>query len=179
MANQQIAITHDLWNQDDEVLNQLRAMKLVNLPEDPVKVVYHPDFISGTSPLFGIEYDQFVRGCHLGLFPSYYEPWGYTPLECLARGIPAVASDLSGFGSYVVNNFNDYQNRGLYVIKRKNVSYNHSAEELTNTLMQFLKQDLRERIAIRFKAQEFAEHFDWLNLVKYYHSAYKMALEKI
>jgi glycosyltransferase involved in cell wall biosynthesis len=59
-----------------------------------------------TNPLFGLDYGQFVRGCHLGVFPSYYEPWGYTPLECMARGVPTVTSDLSGFGDYMKGNIN-------------------------------------------------------------------------
>jgi len=85
--------------------------------------VYHPDFITTTNPLFSLDYDQFVRGCHLGLFPSYYEPWGYTPVECLARGIPAVASDLSGFGNYILAAITpDCEKKGLFVVKRKNTA---------------------------------------------------------
>ena len=54
-----------------------------------MKVVFHPEFLVSTNPLFGIDYDEFVRGCHLGVFPSYYEPWGYTPAECTVMGIPS------------------------------------------------------------------------------------------
>ena len=94
--------THNLINDnDDPILGFLRSSGLINKPEDKVKVVYHPDFISSTNPLFGMEYGEFVRGCHLGVFPSFYEPWGYTPLECLASGVPAVTSNLSGFGDFV------------------------------------------------------------------------------
>lgn len=57
--------------------------RLVNSPEDPVKVIYHPDFLTTVSPLLSMEYIDFVRGCDLGVFPSYYEPWGYTPAECM------------------------------------------------------------------------------------------------
>ena len=53
--------------------------------DDPVKVIFHPEFITSTSPVLGLEYDHFVRGCNLGVFPSYYEPWGYTPMECIVR----------------------------------------------------------------------------------------------
>ena len=52
-------------------------------------MVFHPEFLVSTNPLFGIDYDEFVRGCHLGVFPSYYEPWGYTPAECTVMGIPS------------------------------------------------------------------------------------------
>ena len=69
-----------------------------NREEDPVKVVYHPEFINPVNPLWGIEYDQFVRGCHLGIFPNAYEPWGYTPLECVALGAIILAAT---FGCFV------------------------------------------------------------------------------
>ena len=74
-------VTHDMWNDaEDQVLRHLRHRNLVNAPGDPVKVVFHPDFVT-LSSLFSLDYEQFVRGCHMGVFPSYYEPWGYTPLE--------------------------------------------------------------------------------------------------
>lgn len=173
-------VTHDMLDNDhDEVLNQLRATNLINRAEDPVKVIYHPDFVTASNPLFGLEYDQFVRGCHLGLFPSYYEPWGYTPLECLARGIPAVASDLSGFGSYILDHAPDCVKNGLYVVHRRNVDYNQSAEELTEIMQVFAGMDLRERIAMRFHAQELAEQFDWKQLAEHYHQAHLTALSRI
>ncbi len=95
-------VTHDLIDDaNDPVLQHLRHRGLFNAPDDPVKVVFHPQFVTATSPLISLDYEQFVRGCHLGIFPSYYEPWGYTPMECVAMGVPAVTTDLSGFGAYV------------------------------------------------------------------------------
>lgn len=171
-------VTHDLIDQEhDEVLNQLRGAELVNHANDPVKIVYHPDFIATTNPLFSMDYDQFVRGCHLGLFPSYYEPWGYTPLECLARGIPAVTSDLSGFGSYTIAHLPDCRQKGLYFVKRRNVSFHQSANDLTDILTGFLNLELRERIAMRFHAQELAESFDWKQLIRYYQDAHQRLLQ--
>lgn len=58
--------------------------------------MFHPEFLSSTNPLFGLDYDEFVRGCNLGVFPSYYEPWGYTPAECTVMGIPSITTNLSG-----------------------------------------------------------------------------------
>lgn len=60
------------------------------------QIVFHPEFLSSTNPLFGLDYEEFVRGCHLGVFPSYYEPWGYTPAECTVMGIPSITTNLSG-----------------------------------------------------------------------------------
>lgn len=173
-------VTHDMIDNDhDEVLNQLRASNLVNRPDDPVKIVYHPDFITSSNPLFSMEYDQFVRGCHVGLFPSYYEPWGYTPLECLARGIPAVASDLSGFGSYILNLAPDCGRHGLYVVRRRHQSDDQSADDLTNYLFKFTQLELKERIALRYNAQDLAEQFDWKQLKCYYDEAHLMALNRL
>lgn len=175
-----LIVTHDLYDQEgDEVLNHLRKVNLVNNTDDPVKIIYHPDFITTAAPLLGLDYDQFVRGCHMGLFPSYYEPWGYTPLECLARNIPAVASDLSGFGSYILKRAPDCQQNGLYVVKRKKASYDAAAEELAKHLFSFCKLDTRERIALRFNAQELAEQFDWKKLIGHYNRAHAMAVRKI
>ncbi len=141
-------VTHDLHDDaNDDVLNRLRGHNLINWPEDRVKVVYCPDFITSANPLFGMEYNQFVRGCHMGVFPSFYEPWGYTPEECLALGVPAVTSDLAGFGTYLIRNVPDHASRGLHVVHRRHHSYQTSVDELTNILMNFLQLERRERIA--------------------------------
>lgn len=173
-------VTHDLLDQaHDEVLNQLRRSNLVNKRDDPVKIVYHPDFISTTNPLFSLDYDQFVRGCHLGLFPSYYEPWGYTPVECLARGIPAVASDLSGFGNYIMHHTPDCEKKGLFVVKRKNTADTNAADELARYLFKFAQLELRDRITLRFRAQELAEQFDWKKLGHHYNTAHTSAAQQM
>jgi glycogen(starch) synthase len=119
-------VTHNLVDDaNDEILNFLRGSNLVNNEHDRVKIIYHPDFVNYTNPLFSMEYNQFVRGCHLGVFPSYYEPWGYTPLESIARGVPAVTSDLAGFGDFVAKNVNDHPKKGIYVIKRNKLIILH------------------------------------------------------
>jgi glycogen(starch) synthase len=172
-------VTHDLIDdQKDELLNQIRACRLWNQQGDPVKVVYHPDFISPANPLFGMEYDHFVRGCHLGVFPSYYEPWGYTPLESIALGVPAITSDLSGFGSYLVQLLPDHEERGLYVLRRKNMGWNESAQELAERMFRFTQLSRRERIALRNNVESFSEHFDWHNLGRRYHEAHELALDR-
>ncbi|SET55910.1 glycosyltransferase [Hymenobacter actinosclerus] len=172
-------ITHNLVDdQTDDILNFLRRANLVNNQHDRVKIVYHPDFVSPTSPLFGMEYGQFVRGCHLGVFPSYYEPWGYTPLECVARGVPAITSDLSGFGDYVLQNVPAHDEQGIFVVHRQEKSFDESAEELTDMLWQFVQLNRRERIMQRNNVESSAEMFDWKNLRVYYEHAYQLALER-
>ncbi|MDH5610609.1 MAG: glycosyltransferase, partial [Cyclobacteriaceae bacterium] len=140
-------VTHNLVDDaTDEILNFLRTSNLINHKDDRVKVIYHPDFIQYTNPLFSMEYDQFVRGCHLGVFPSYYEPWGYTPLECVARGVPSVTSDLAGFGDYVAKNMKDHRKHGLYVIRRNKKSFDEAANQLANRMYSFVHLQRRERI---------------------------------
>jgi glycogen(starch) synthase len=169
-------ITHQLVSESqDAILNQIRNCQLINKPDDKVKIVYHPDFISANNPLFGMDYDQFVRGCHMGIFPSYYEPWGYTPLECIARGIPAVTSDLSGFGAYLLKYMPDYQDKGIYVSKRRLFSWDEAANQLADYLFDFVKMNRRERIKMRNHVEGISDHFDWSNLGRFYDTAYALA----
>ena len=173
-------VTHDLIDDaNDPVLSQLRSCRLFNLESDPVKVVFHPDFVQATNPLFGMEYDHFVRGCHLGVFPSYYEPWGYTPLESIALGVPAVTSDLSGFGSYLKRLVPDHAEKGIYVVPRRHHDFHQAAEELTERLFRFTSLGRRDRIALRNSVESLSEHFDWHNLGQSYHEAHDLALERV
>jgi len=173
-------VTHNLEDDaHDEVLNQLRASNLVNLPDDRVKVVYHPDFINPSSPLFGMDYTQFVRGCHLGIFPSCYEPWGYTPMECAASGIPAVTSDFSGFGAYLLKNLPSYHRNGLYVVKRRELNFNLAAEDLAESLFKFLQLGLRDRIMMRNRVEAFSENFSWTKLAVHYARAHELAAQQL
>ena len=173
-------VTHDLINDaGDSVLNQLRTCRLWNMADDPVKVIYHPDFITSTNPLFSMEYDQFVRGCNLGIFPSYYEPWGYTPLEAIALGVPAITSDLSGMGSYLNQLLPKHDEKGLYVVPRRRVTWEESAEALAERLFRFCQLTRRQRIDLRNKVESFSEHFDWHNLARRYHEAHELALDRV
>lgn len=173
-------VTHDLVDDaHDPVLNQLRVCRLFNHEDDPVKVVFHPDFVQATSPLFGMEYDQFVRGCHLGVFPSFYEPWGYTPLESIALGVPAVTSDLSGFGSYLEQMVPDHESKGVYVVPRRHNDFHRAAEELTGRLFAFASLGRRDRISLRNSVESLSERFDWQALGRHYKEAHDLALQRV
>lgn len=170
-------VTHDLV-QRDAIVDFCERAGLTNNEQDRVKIVYHPDFITYTNPLFGLDYGQFVRGCHLGVFPSYYEPWGYTPLECVVRGVPTVTSDLSGFGDYIMQIMRDYENRGIYVINRKTQSFYEAADQMANILFRFVKMTRRERINQRNRVENISEVFDWNSLRSYYDTAHDLALKR-
>ena len=173
-----MVVTHKLVNEEnDEILQYLVRRNFLNRPEDKVKIVYHPDFITSTSPLFGMDYGQFVRGCHLGVFPSYYEPWGYTPLECMASGVPSVTSDLSGFGDYLTRNFPDYEKNGMFVIERGRRTFDWSARQLAGSLHRFLTQSRRDRIMQRNNVENYSAAFDWKNLIQNYQQAYELAAQ--
>ena len=122
-----------------------------------------------------MDYDQFVRGCHLGVFPSHYEPWGYTPAECVARGVPAITSDVSGFGTYLTKNMPDYGGRGMYVVHRRHQSFDDASRELAEWLFGFCRLERRDRIDLRNKAESSSDHFDWSHLLDNYDKAYEMA----
>jgi glycogen(starch) synthase len=173
-------ITHDLADDaSDPTLKHLRHRGLFNAEDDPVKVVFHPEFVTAVSPLIGLDYPQFVRGCHLGIFPSYYEPWGYTPMEAIAMGIPAVTTDLSGFGAYVNRHIPDAAENGVLVLNRKSQSFEAAAEDLTQYLFDFVRLQRRQRIELRNKTERLGELFDWSALVKHYHAAHDLALERV
>ncbi len=178
-------VTHDLVNDAaDPVLTHLRGRNLINAPGDPVKVVFHPQFVSQTSPLISLDYGQFVRGCHAGVFPSYYEPWGYTPMEAMASGLPSITTDLSGFGSYVRNEDELEQPMPSYiphtpavlVLDRGRNGFQASVEQMAEHLFNFTRLNRRQRIEVRNRVEKLSGRFDWSVLGKFYHQAHERAL---
>jgi glycogen(starch) synthase len=178
-------VTHDLIDDAaDPVLAHLRHRELINKPDDPVKVVFHPQFLTSTSPLISLDYGQFVRGCHMGVFPSYYEPWGYTPMEAMASGLPSVTSDLAGFGSYwrTLEQY-DFQPPGyiphvpgVLVLDRHRRPFGESVEQLMEHLFNFAKFTRRQRIEMRNRVEKLAGSFDWSVLSRHYHRVHDLAL---
>jgi len=172
-------VTHDLQDDaNDPILKHFRHRGLFNAADDPVKVVFHPEFVTATSPLLNLDYEQFVRGCHMGVFPSYYEPWGYTPMECAALGVPSVTTDLSGFGAYCQHHIPNSAENGIYVLRRLRRSFEDSANDLANHLFQFSTQNRRQRIEIRNRVEQLSELFDWSMLVQHYNEAHELAISR-
>jgi glycogen(starch) synthase len=134
--------------------------------------------MSSTSPLIGLDYDEFVRGCHLGVFPSYYEPWGYTPMECAALGVPAITSDLAGFGGYVQRTVPDHEKKGMFVLERRYKSFDESAEQLAGLMQQVLLAERRDRIDLRNRVEALSVQFDWNELARNYWAAHELALTR-
>jgi len=174
-----LTVTHILENEpDDPVVRQIERLGLRNAKDDPVKIVYHPEFINPVNPLWRIEYEQFVRGCHLGVFPSTYEPWGYTPLECVAMGVPAITSDLAGFGRFVQDAHPGHDAWGLWVLRRRGRTYHDAAKDLADRLLDFCCLDRRARIALRNAVEQRSRLFDWSELGHAYHEAHELAFKR-
>jgi len=141
--------------------------------------VFHPQFVTATSPLISLDYENFVRGCHMGIFPSYYEPWGYTPMECVALGLPAVTTDLSGFGAYVQRHVEDAEHRGILVLNRRTKGFDQTVDDLIEYLMHFVLLNRRGRIELRNRVERLGELFDWSALIRHYDEAHNLALQRI
>ncbi|KAI6653321.1 Glycogen synthase [Oopsacas minuta] len=172
-------VTHNMTDdRSDTILNHLRRVKLFNQSSDKVKVIFHPEFISATSPLFNMDYEDFVRGSHLGVFPSYYEPWGYTPAECTVRGIPSVTSNVSGYGLFMADHIAEPENYGVYIVDRRNRSWWDSIEQLSNFMFKFTQMSQKQRIIQRNRCERLSELLSWTSLTKKYSLARNMAFSR-
>ena len=126
----------------DPVLNAIRRCNLINRRSDRVKVIFHPEFITSSNPLFGLDYNDFVRGNNLGVFPSYYEPWGYTPAECTVMGVPSITTNLSGFGCYMQDAIKNTKDYGIYIVDRRFCSPDDSVNQLADVCFSVLLLNL-------------------------------------
>merc|ERR1711981_828227 len=172
--------THNIVDDHlDPVMNALRRCHLFNNHHDRVKVIFHPEFLNSTNPLFGLDYQEFVRGCHLGVFPSYYEPWGYTPAECTIMGIPSVTTNLSGFGCFMRDQISDPQSYGIYIVDRREISLDDSISQLSNNMFDFVKLNRRQRIIQRNRTERLSDLLDWKSLGIYYRQARLKALNNV
>ncbi|XP_057710849.1 glycogen [starch] synthase, liver isoform X1 [Corythoichthys intestinalis] len=171
--------THNMLDDStDPILANIRRIGLFNSRNDRVKVIFHPEFLSSTSPLLPMDYEEFVRGCNLGVFPSYYEPWGYTPGECTVMGIPSVTTNLSGFGCFMEEHVSDPAAYGIYIVDRRFRSADESCNQLTQFMFNFCQQSRRQRIIQRNRAERLSDLLDWRYLGRFYIHARLLALSR-
>ncbi|KAJ3290334.1 glycogen synthase isoform 1 [Borealophlyctis nickersoniae] len=155
-------VTHNMADDaKDPILSQIRQVKLFNSSSDRVKIVFHPEFLSSNNPLLGMDYEEFVRGCHLGVFPSYYEPWGYTPAECTVMGVPSITTNLSGFGCFMDEMISHPSDYGIYIVDRRLKSVEESCQQLTDHMMDFCQKSRRQRINQRNRTERLSDLLDW------------------
>jgi glycogen(starch) synthase len=172
-------VTHNMVNDnEDPILNQLRRVELFNNSSDRVKIVFHPEFLNSSNPVLPLDYDDFVRGTHLGVFPSYYEPWGYTPAECTVMGVPSITTNLSGFGCYMeelIENSSDY---GIYIMDRRAKGVDDSVNQLTDFMYNFTLKSRRQRINQRNRTERLSDLLDWKRMGLEYVKARQLALRR-
>jgi len=163
--------THDLKNHDDLIMNALKSENLLNKKEDKVKVIYYPAYLTPGGMFIGLDYYHTILTFDLGIFPSYYEPWGYTPLETAKHGVITVTTDLSGFGKFIKERNGE---KGIYVIERSKKSDAEVIDEIAKIIKEVVNFTPSERIAARIMARDLASFADWRILIKNYFDAYKM-----
>jgi len=170
--------THELVDEDnDEIMKALRAADLTNKKEDRVKVVFYPIYLSGADGLLDTSYYESMQGSHLGVFPSYYEPWGYTPLEAAALGVSSVTTNLAGFGQYICKECQQERIPGIFVLPRLKVPYEEIVNSLTTMLYDFAHFTAKERTDNKIMAQKIASTADWESFVEHYVEAHNKAVE--
>ncbi|HNT56510.1 MAG TPA: alpha-glucan family phosphorylase [Syntrophales bacterium] len=167
--------THQLHDpQRDPIWNKCNAEGLLNGPEDPVSVIFMPVYLDGYDGLLNMPYEEVLSSCDLGVFPSYYEPWGYTPLECAAWAVPTVTTNLAGFGLWVKNHFEN-GNRGVLILEYQGKSHDNIVKNLTDHMARVLLWPEEERNGQKKKAREIAEKANWKYFYPYYLEAYELA----
>ena len=174
-------ITHWLHNMShDNVLGMLKYLDMKNCKEDKVKIVFLPCYLNGNDGVLNKTYYDIILGNDLCIYPSYYEPWGYTPLESIAFKVPCITTDLAGFGLWA----NKEKGRdseiedGVKVIHRTDYNYSEVADEIKDTVSKFSTMDEKTVNNCRHNAANLSKKALWSNFIKYYYDAYDYALCK-
>ena len=175
-------ITHWLHNMShDQVLDMLKYLNMSNGPESKVKVIFVPCYLDGRDGIINIPYYDLIIGNDLSVYPSYYEPWGYTPLESIAFKVPTITTDLAGFGLWVNSTLghSGTLKDGVSVIHRTDYNYSEVADAIRHSITEFSHLSDTEIKKIREKAASIAEKALWKHFIQYYYEAYDVALRNM
>ncbi|MBR6885522.1 MAG: glycogen/starch synthase [Prevotella sp.] len=174
-------ITHWLHNMThDNVLGMLKFLDMHNLPEDKVKLIFLPCYLTGDAGVLNLSYYDLVLGNDLCIYPSYYEPWGYTPLEAIAFKVPCITTDLAGFGLWansVKGGYSELED-GVKVIHRTDYNYSEVADEIKDTVALYSSMSKKEVEKARSNAAKLSKLALWSHFIVYYQQAYDFALRK-
>ena len=174
-------VTHWLHNMGhDNVLNMMKFYDMHNRHEDNVKVVFLPCYLDGKDGILNLTYYDVVLGNDLCIYPSYYEPWGYTPLEAVAFKVPCITTDLAGFGLWV-NKTLGHEGEiedGVKVIHRTDYNYSEVADVIKDTVAYYSGLTAKEVDACRKNAEKLSKKALWSEFIKYYYEAYDIALRR-
>ena len=174
-------VTHWLHNMShDNVLGMLKYYDMHNRKDDRVKVIFLPCYLDGKDGIMNLTYYDVVLGNDLCIYPSYYEPWGYTPLEAVAFKVPCITTDLAGFGLWANKEFGHYGELkdGVKVIHRTDYNYSEVADNIKDTVAEFSNMTPKEVEACRKQADTLSKKALWSEFIQYYHEAYDIALRK-
>lgn len=175
-------ITHWLHNMShDNVLDMMKHLDMNNSREDKVKLIFLPCYLNGYDGIFNMKYYDLVLGNDLCIYPSYYEPWGYTPLEAIAFKVPCITSDLAGFGLWINSELGRYGEimDGVKVIHRTDYNYSEVADKIKDTVAEFSNLSAADIKKSRANAEKISRKALWSNFIKYYYQAYDYALNKM
>ena len=174
-------VTHWLHNMShDNVLGMMKYYDMHNRKEDQVKVIFLPCYLDGKDGILNMSYYDVVLGNDLCIYPSYYEPWGYTPLEAVAFKVPCITTDLAGFGLWANKEFGHMGTLkdGVKVIHRTDYNYSEVADSIKDTVAAFSNMSKKEIDECRKKADALSKKALWSEFIAYYHQAYDIALRK-
>jgi phosphorylase/glycogen(starch) synthase len=172
-------LTHNLHDADlDPIMTLINENQLYNRVEDKVTVIFVPSYLNGNDGIFDLPYYDLLTGIDLTAFVSYYEPWGYTPLESIAFGIPTITTDLAGFGKWAQSVLNE-NDKCVTVIERNDESSQYVTDKLTDTIKYFLTLNEEERKKLSESAVKISNIALWKNFVNEYLKLYSIALEKV
>ena len=174
-------VTHWLHNMShDNVLGMMKYYDMHNRKEDNVKVIFLPCYLDSKDGILNLSYYDVVLGNDLCIYPSYYEPWGYTPLEAVAFKVPCITTDLAGFGLWANKEFGRYGEieDGVKVIHRTDYNYSEVADAIKDTVALFSGMTQKQVDECRKHADALSKKALWSEFIKYYYEAYDIALRK-
>jgi len=171
-------ITHELYDpQNDKICDYLQHLNFTNKQDDQVKIIFVPSYLNGDDGIFNLPYYDILPGLDMTVFPSYYEPWGYTPLESIAFGVPTITTNLAGFGLWAVKEgISQNLLQGVSVLIRNDENYFEIAENIKNSIIEFSNLTLDEVISARQMASVLSEKASWSHFIEYYYDTYDLAL---
>ena len=165
---------------NDKVLDSMKYYNMWNGKDDKVVVIFVPCYLDGNDGIFNIPYYDFVIGNDLSIYPSYYEPWGYTPLESIAFKVPCVTTDLAGFGVWantVKGSYSEIED-GVKTIHRTDYNYSEVADAINDTVVKFARMSDAQVKKARTNAGKLSQKALWGEFIEYYRKAYDIALTK-
>ncbi|WP_314968647.1 glycogen/starch synthase [Phocaeicola abscessus] len=174
-------ITHWLHNMEhDQVLAMMKDKGLSNAADSNVKVIFVPCYLDGKDSILNMAYYDVIIGNDLSVYPSYYEPWGYTPLESIAFRVPTLTTDLSGFGRWVDKELGKpgELTDGVKVVHRSDYNYSQVADTIKESVVAFSQLTKNEVRQIRKHAWTLSQKALWKDFIPYYYDAYDIALHK-